>query len=165
MQAKRWPLLTAFLITVSILSGCSKAPNDMSSDDSATVSQSDVNVEGAWARATFALAQTGAVYLTLNNNAQEPLTLLSAQVPSNVAEEAQLHDMNMSDGMMQMVQIQEGIEIAADDSVQFAPGGKHVMLLGLKEPLNVGGSISLTLNFVQQAPITIQVPIKDARNL
>ena len=61
-----------------------------------------VAVENAWARATFALAKTGAVYLSIDNQSKNDLTLLAVSVDSAVASEAQLHETLMQEEMMMM---------------------------------------------------------------
>jgi periplasmic copper chaperone A len=104
---------------------------------------SGIAVEQPWARATPAGAQTGAVYMTLDNktNADDRLTGAS----SNVTAQAQVHEMAVVDGVMQMRQLGDGLPIPAGGSVTLKPGGYHVMLIGLNKPLTPGETFPLTL--------------------
>ena len=51
-----------------------------------------------------------------------------------------------TDGVMKMREV-EGLELKPGDMITFAPGGYHIMLIGLKAPLKVGDSFPLTLTF------------------
>ncbi len=128
-----------------------------------------VNVEKVWARATFALAKTGAVYLNVNNQSKHDIKLLSVSVDSSVASEAQLHETTMSadegmdEGMMQMREAESGFAIPAGSGLEFSPGGKHIMLLGLEKPLSVGDKFILSLTFENNKVMRVPVAVKDAR--
>jgi copper(I)-binding protein len=122
-----------------------------------------VTVEDAWARATFALAKTGAVYLKLNNQSKHDITLLSVKVDSSIAFDAQLHETLMDDGMMQMREAEHGFEIPAGESLSFQPGGKHIMLMGLEKALNTGDKFVLSLVFENNKVMRVPIEVKDAR--
>ena len=149
------------------LTACSPQSNEqVANSDSVGGKQiSTFEVTDVWARATFAMAQTGAIYLTLNNQTSAEISLLSASVSSDLADEVQLHDMAMNDGMMQMQEMVDGVNVSAGETLDFQPGGKHIMLLGLKKPLNDGDSFELTLRFKNRDELTLWVNVKDARNL
>lgn len=122
-----------------------------------------VSIENVWARATFALAKTGAVYLRIDNASQSDITLLSVRVDSSVAAEAQLHETVMEDEMMQMRELESGIKISAGTNLEFQPGGKHIMLMGLEEPLRASDTFVLTLVFENNKIMRVPVVVKDAR--
>jgi copper(I)-binding protein len=86
-------------------------------------------------------------------------------VSSDLADEVQLHDMAMNGGMMQMQEMVDGVNVNIGETLEFRPGGKHIMLLGLKKPLNDGDSFELTLRFKNRDELTLLVNVKDARNL
>ena len=52
------------------------------------------------------------------------------------------------------------VTIPADSTVTFAPGGYHVMLTGLKQPLVAGQSFPLTVSFAHAAPVTVEVKVQ-----
>jgi copper(I)-binding protein len=63
--------------------------------------------------------------------------------------------------MMQM-NLQTSIPLAADAEISFQPGGLHIMLTGLKQDLNIGDMITLTLHFKTHADMVLSVPVVDA---
>lgn len=118
-----------------------------------------VMVHNANARATFAMATTGAVYFTVMNHSEHAVTLTGVSVDSAVAAEAQLHTTVMEGDMMKMRQMTDGIDIAPGDMVEFKSGSYHVMLLGLTKPLNEGATFDITLNFANQPPVITTVTV------
>ncbi len=115
-----------------------------------------VAVDQAWARATPLGARTGAVYMTLTNHSAVDDRLVGASTP--VAAQAQLHETTMSDGIMKMHHA-SGVDVKAGATVTLAPGGYHVMLLGLQHPLREGETFPLTLNFTASPPQQIEVHV------
>ena len=130
-----------------------------------------VSFENVWARATFALAKTGAVYLDLNNNSEHQIKLLSVSVDASIASEAQLHETFMDDGMesgmesgmMHMREARDGFIIPSGSSIIFEPGGKHIMLLGLEKPLTQGDEFILSFAFENNKVVRVPVVVEDAR--
>lgn len=119
--------------------------------------QKSLTVKDAWARPAAA-GENGAAYFIINNPSSEADTLLSAQ--TDVAGMAELHKSTMSDGVMSM-EAQENVPISAKSTVEFAPGGLHVMLMGLKNDLKVGDLFSLTLNFEKAGAVVVSVEVKE----
>lgn len=124
----------------------------------------NIKVDHPWARPTFALATTGAVYLSLENLTKESKTLLSASVSEDIASTAELHDVLMDGDVMKMREQTAGVEIPAGDAIDFSPGGKHIMLLGLKGPLQEGDSFGLTLHFNDNSSIDVVVYVEQPDN-
>jgi copper(I)-binding protein len=122
-----------------------------------------VTIENAWARSTFALAKTGAVYLSINNQSQHDIKLLSVNVDSSVADDAQLHETLMTDEMMQMREAEDGFELPSGEMLEFEPGAKHIMLMGLKQPLKAGDEFFLSLMFEKNKVLRVPIKVKDAR--
>lgn len=102
--------------------------------------QSGVEVSNVWTRATVAAQKTGGIYLDIRSSAAA--RLVSAASPA--AARTELHNMKMEGGVMKMSPV-EGIELAAGQTVKLAPGGYHIMLLDLKQPLKAGDSVPVTL--------------------
>ena len=117
-----------------------------------------IAVEQPYARATPAGAQTGAVYMTLDNKSHVADRLTAAS--SDVAAKLQIHEMAVVNGVMQMRQLADGLPIPADGSVALKPGSYHVMLIGLKKPLTAGESFPLTLTFEKAGNISVTVPVQ-----
>lgn len=99
-----------------------------------------VAVEGAWVRATVK-GQTGTGgFMTLR--ADRDLTLVGFR--SAAAPHAELHEMQMDGDVMRMRAI-ERLPLPAGQAVTLRPGGHHLMLMGLTQPLSAGQTITLEL--------------------
>ncbi len=106
---------------------------------------SGIKVDQVWARATPGNAKSGAIYLTVTNTGTTPDTLEGvASTPA--AEHADLHEMKMTNNVMEMRPV-KSVTIDPGKSVVLEPGGYHLMLTGLKGPLKEGQTVPLTLTF------------------
>ncbi|HEX5514897.1 MAG TPA: copper chaperone PCu(A)C [Gammaproteobacteria bacterium] len=123
----------------------------------ATAHAGDIAVSGTYARATPPGATVGAVYLELRNTGVEPDRLLSAAAP--VAARTEVHTHTMQDGVARMHEV-PAVELPAGATVQFQPGGFHIMLIELKAPLTEGESFPLTLNFERAGELSLTVPVQ-----
>lgn len=101
-----------------------------------------VEITDVWARASPGGARNGAAYLTMQSPTGDRLT----EAASPVADTVELHTMTMDGGVMRMREI-AAIDLPAGEKVTLKPGGLHVMLIGLKQPLQAGETIKLTLEF------------------
>jgi copper(I)-binding protein len=113
-----------------------------------------IEIGQPWARATPGAAQVGAVYLTIRSAAADRLLLVS----SPVAAAAELHVSAMAGMVMKMRRL-AGVAIPAGQRVALAPGGMHIMLVGLKAPLREGQSFPLTLTFAKAGRQTVTVMV------
>lgn len=118
--------------------------------------QGDIVIDHPWARASAGNARTGAAYLALANDGAAPDRLLAAATP--VAERAEVHTHMDEDGVMKMRPV-EALELAPGEEVTLAPGGLHIMLMGLTAPLVDGDSFPLTLTFERAGEIVVTVEI------
>jgi len=114
-----------------------------------------VEVTNAWARATPGNAQAGAAYVTLQAPAGDRLTGVSTPA----AQKAEIHSMTMDGGVMKMRQV-EGVDLPAGTAVTLKPGGYHIMLMGLTQPLQPGQSFPLTLDFAKSGPREVNVTVE-----
>ena len=113
-------------------------------------------VEAPWARATAPTASTGAAYLVVRGGDADDRLLSAATA---VAERVELHTHAMADGMMQMRKLPD-VAVPGGATVEFKPGGLHVMLFGLKAPLAAGSSFDLQLRFASGATRTVAVSVR-----
>jgi len=116
----------------------------------------DIQVSQAWARPTPPAAQVGAVYFSVHNAGAKDDELLA--VSSSVAARVEMHETQTVKGTMQMRQV-ASVSCPALATTKIEPGGLHVMLLGLKQPLVEGSKMDLTLRFRNAGELSIQVPI------
>jgi copper(I)-binding protein len=115
--------------------------------------------ENGWARATAVGQSVGGGFVTLRNPGDTPDKLVSAS--SDVAEKVELHTHLNENGVMKMRAV-PGIEVPAKGAVTLAPGGLHLMLMGLKAPLVEGQHVPLTLVFEKAGPVSTQLMVAGA---
>ncbi|MCW8107990.1 copper chaperone PCu(A)C [Alteromonas ponticola] len=119
-----------------------------------------IEVRDVYAKATFAMATTAAVYMTLENQSDKERQLNSVTVDKTLADEAQIHTTQMVGEMAKMREVKKGVTLPSHQAVQFMPGGHHIMLLGLKRPLKKGDSFMLTLLFDEGASHSVNVIVR-----
>ncbi len=118
----------------------------------------DLKIEKAWSRATPGNSKIGAGYFTVTNTGSAPDTLVSAR--TGASDHVEIHEMAMKDGVMTMRPIAKGVAIAPGKSVSFAPGGFHLMLMGLKAPLKQGDKVPLTLTFAKAGKVDVTLDVQ-----
>jgi copper(I)-binding protein len=139
--------LCAALTTAGLLFGPS-----VRADPSAQATS--VTVRDAWARASTGAA--AAVYLTLiGGDATDQIAGISTQI----AATADVHESFTDNGIMKM-RAAPSVDVPAGKTVTFAPGGYHIMLMGLRQPLVAGQSFPLTVSFLHAAPVTVDVKVQ-----
>jgi copper(I)-binding protein len=99
-------------------------------------------VEGAWARSTVPGQQGTGAFMRLN--ASKPMQLVGVATP--VAGTAEVHEMKMEGSIMRMRPVPQ-LDLPAGQTTELKPGGYHIMLLDLKQPLANGSVVPLTLLF------------------
>ena len=116
----------------------------------------EITIEHPWARP--AASGNSAAYLELANAGSAPDRLLGASTP--VAASAELHtSMIDANGVASMRPVQ-GVDIPAGGTAKLAAGGLHIMLTQLRQPLQVGQSFPLTLNFEHAGMVTVEVVVE-----
>jgi periplasmic copper chaperone A len=115
-------------------------------------------IDRPYARATPPGATAGGAYLSIENGGSAPDTLLAARSPA--AGMVEIHEMSMDGNVMRMRALPGGITIPAGGKVALAPGGYHIMLMDLKQPLAAGKSIPLTLVFAKAGSIDVDVHVE-----
>lgn len=127
---------------------------------SANPGRAAVKIADGWVRAPPRGAPTAAAYLTLTNPGRAPDRLLGATTPA--AENAGVHSMSMVGGVMRMRALDAGLPLPGGASVRLQPGGDHLMLTGLKQPLTVGSRVALTLRFQRAGEVRVSLPVRAA---
>jgi len=125
----------------------------------AQAAQSSIKVEGAWARSTPPGAKTAAAYLTVVNAGKENDTLMSASTP--VAGTADVHRSFMDNGVMKM-RPAGPLDLKPGASLKLAPGGYHIMMMDLKQPLAAGQTFPVTLVFKKAGNVTAVVKVQNS---
>ena len=118
-----------------------------------TAMASDLMFGALQFRATVGSMPSSAAYLSITNHGAMADRLLA--VESGLARKTELHKMEVTNGVMKMRQIDGGIAIPAGKTIQLAPGGLHVMLIGLKAPLNADENYQVTLVFEKAGKVEL----------
>lgn len=124
----------------------------------AAVFGADVEIDGAYARASIPNVPNSAAFFVIKNNSDKDIAITSAN--SDIAEKNELHTHIKENQMMKMIKI-EKLVVPAKSSLELKSGGDHVMLMGLKKELKAGDEISLKLSFSDGDKKKIKVPVKD----
>lgn len=118
----------------------------------------NIRVNDGYARSTVPKQANGAAWLSLANVGKQGDKLRRASSP--VAERVELHSSSMEGGIMRMRELDE-IALPAGGTVVMQPGqGAHLMLFGLKQALQAGKTLPLTLEFEKAGKLTLQLSIK-----
>jgi periplasmic copper chaperone A len=107
----------------------------------AAAAQAQVTVKEPWVRGTVAGQKATGAFMTLTSATDARLV----SVASPVAGLVEVHEMAMSNGTMQMRALPSGLALPAGKPVELKPGGYHVMLMDLKQPVKAGDSVPLKL--------------------
>ncbi|KQZ28464.1 copper chaperone PCu(A)C [Caulobacter sp. Root1472] len=118
-----------------------------------------IEIRHPWTRPAKA-GMNGVGYLTLVNVGAKPVKLLMVQSPA--ARSVTLHQTSQADGIASMRPVTDGLRIAPGASVAFAPGGYHLMLMGLTRAQAPGGKVPLTLLFDGGRRIRIELAVVSA---
>lgn len=119
----------------------------------------DLKIDHPWARASAGAAANGAAYMTISTAGTATDQLVKAASP--VAEKVELHTHILDGDVMRMRPV-SGITVNVGEPAVLRPGGLHVMLIGLKEPLKEGSQFPLTLTFEKAGTVTVQVDVEGA---
>lgn len=118
-----------------------------------------VAIESPWVRASVPQQQATGAFMRLT--ARTDLRLVAAR--SDVAAATEVHEMAMQGQMMRMRQV-PSVALPRGRTVALAPGGYHIMLIGLKRPLGAGEQVPLTLVFEDAAgrrsEVGVQAPVR-----
>jgi copper(I)-binding protein len=137
--------LVSVLAIAFLLSGC------------AVPASEGIEVREAWARPA-AQAGNSAVYFVIRSSEMDEMTGVS----SDVAEATEMHESILNGDVMEMRHL-ESVVLDAGEQVSFEPGGLHVMLVSLKQALNAGDEIEITLHFKNHQDLQLRVPVEEDR--
>ena len=121
-------------------------------------SANPISIEKPFSRATPGGAKVGAGYMTIVNKGTAADRLVSAASPA--ADKVEIHEMSMQDNVMKMRELPGGLPIEAGKSVSLAPGGYHLMLMGLKAPLKQGDKVPVTLTFAKAGKVEVMLDVQ-----
>jgi copper(I)-binding protein len=115
----------------------------------------DIQVAGAWARATLPGQDMGMVDLSITS--KQAATLIG--VSSTVCKSVEMHSMTHENNMMKMREV-NAITLTAGKRVNLAESGYHLMLVGLKGSLKAGESVPLTLSIKMSGQRVVKIKVR-----
>lgn len=115
-------------------------------------------IGNATSRETPLAGGTGPGFLSIRNEGTGDDRLVSASSPA--VESVEIHEMSMTDGQMQMRALPDGLPIPAGATVDLAPGGLHLMLIGVKAPLAAGQTVPVELRFERAGAVAVALLVK-----
>jgi hypothetical protein len=136
--------LRAALLVVAMLVGRASSAAD------------GIAIDNATARPTFVSNGVSAAYFVIRNSSSAPDRLLAAKSPlANITE---VHTI-IREGEVMKMRAAGPVEIKAGETLAFAPGGLHVMLVGVKDKLEVGARVPITLVFEKAGERTFEAVV------
>lgn len=123
-------------------------------------SAGEITVTDPWGRPSPAMADAAAFYMEIDNATDTDVTLIAAS--TNACGVVELHESSMNDdGVMMMAEQEAGIAVPAGSATTLEPGGLHVMCLQMTDPLAVGDSIDVELEFDDGTSESVVVEIRE----
>ena len=144
-----YSLALAFLALAAVCAGSASAQE---------IKVGGLVLSHAWARATPGGAEVGGGYLTIENKGTAPDKLLGGSSPA--AAEIEVHEMAMKNDVMTMRPVSGGLSIPPGQTITFAPGGYHIMMMGLKAPLKQGDRVPMTLQFEKAGKVNVTLDVQ-----
>ncbi|WP_127524496.1 copper chaperone PCu(A)C [Mesorhizobium sp. Z1-4] len=121
---------------------------------SPALAEESVRIFDAWARASVLASRPGAAYVTVESATEDQL--LGVATP--VAGQVMIHAVEKDGDISRMKHI-ETLELPAGERITLAPGGMHLMLMGLQDKLSEGTTFPMTLSFENAGEITVEVSV------
>lgn len=132
----------AFAAATLALSGCGPEPQ--------------LYVSDAWIRLPAVTGRPAAAYFTVHGG---PTDARLVNVSGNLAVRSELHETRrMPNGGMTMAPLQ-AVPVPALKEVEFAPGGRHVMLFGINPAVKRGSAMTLTFTFADATRIQLDAAV------
>lgn len=163
MSTRLVSLFAALALGSAALTGCggsdegaAKAPGTAPSASASATAAAPLLFENAWVKA----AEKGmtAAFGTLVNTTDAEITVVSAA--TEVSPKVELHEVAGTGGQTRMQQKDGGFAVPARGRLELKPGGYHIMLMDLKQKLEPGGEVTLTLTLKDGAKLDVTAVVK-----
>src|SRR3984957_16760429 len=117
-----------------------------------------LEIDHPWSRAVPKGATVAAGYVTIKNTGTEPDRLLGGSTP--VAGKFEVHEMSMDKGVMKMRPVTGGLEIKPGETVEPKPQSFHIMMMGLKQPIEKGKPFKGSLTFEKAGSVDVDFAVE-----
>src|ERR1700750_2059607 len=145
--------ITTSLVAAALVAWLTSAP--ARAED---VKAGDLVITQAWTRATPGGAKTGGGFLTIENKGSAPDKLVGAS--ADAAGKIEVHEMAMDGSVMKMRPVEGGLTIDPGKTLNRAPGGLHLMMMDLKNPLKQGDTLPVTLQFEKAGKVAVTLDVQ-----
>jgi copper(I)-binding protein len=126
----------------------------------ACAGDASVRVDDAWSRAGGVPGGTGVVYASVVNATNDHVILTGVRVPPAIARSAVLHRGSIDGSGYARMRAVDAIRVGAGRTVRFAPGGNHIMLVGLRRPLRGGTTFTIHVTRRTGPALTAEVRVR-----
>lgn len=116
-----------------------------------------MDIQNGWVRAVPPVSKNSAAYFTLTNRTGKADTLLN--ISSTVAKDVSLHRTVKKQGASRMLSVSH-VALKPGETLTLEPGGYHVMLMGLKQPLKEGAAVTIELLFQHAGKVSTTMPVR-----
>lgn len=141
-------LLSATAVALSLISGAALA--------------GDIMIKDPYMRSSTPSSKTGAAFLMLMNHSDKDDRLISAS--ADIAARVELHTHTQdANGVMKMIEVEDGFAIPAGGMHALKRGGDHIMFMGLNRPLEQGEEIAVKLQFEKAGEVEVMIPVDRER--
>lgn len=112
-----------------------------------------LRIDHPWSRESASQASVGVGYLSIQNFGKASDRLIA--VKSALSDNAEVHAMTMTDGVMRMRELKSGLTIPPGGEVKLQPGGEHIMFIGLKNQIKQGQDFKAVLVFEHAGEVEV----------
>lgn len=143
------------VVSVFALAACS---SDAEGDAEAQASGVEISIVDAWTKATD--EGMTATFGTITNDGDEAITLVAAS--TEASDVVELHETSMDEaGGMSMMQKEDGFTIEPGEDLILEPGGNHIMLMDVTEPIEAGDEVLVELEFSEGDTVDMDTVAKE----
>lgn len=149
----------AAIIALALAAGCAREEAPAAASGCAAAPDGEISVRDLWIRPAAAGQTSTALYATVCNRTGAPQALVA--VAADGVETVELHETRRSeDGTVSMVKM-DRFEVPAE-TASLAPGGAHVMLIGLPGALEEGSFVDVSITFSNGSTLMASAPVRAA---
>jgi copper(I)-binding protein len=126
------------------------------------VSVGDIEITAAAIKAMTPGQPVAGGFVTLVNKGKADDRLVSVTAAEGV-KRVELHEMSMSNDVMTMRKLADGVAVPAGQTVEMKPGALHMMFMGLAKQLKAGDTVRATLVFEKAGKVELNIPVQDMK--
>ncbi len=150
-------LITLLGAATLALAGCASEDQPAQEEAMPPLPDDELTIEAPWARPAPS-GGTSAVYFRLANGTAVADTLVEVRTP--VADSVAIHETIQNADITRM-RPTGPVAIPAQQRVPLEPGGIHIMLMQLSQPLSVGSNVLIDVEFAEAGVRRLSVPVQE----